>query len=176
MDMSAKNWRDQIRTIPDFPETGVLFRDITTLLKNGPAFSEMINELAEKMSIYKPDLVVGPESRGFIMGSAVAFKLGCGFVPVRKPGKLPAEVLRHEYKLEYGTDTLEIHQDSITKGQRVIIVDDLLATGGTAGATVKMIEALGGEVVALGFLIELTYLNGREHLKGYPIETLIEYE
>ena len=128
------------------------------------------------MSIYKPDLVVGPESRGFIMGSAVAFKLGCGFVPVRKPGKLPAEVLRHEYKLEYGTDTLEIHQDSITKGQRVIIVDDLLATGGTAGATVKMIEALGGEVVALGFLIELTYLNGREHLKGYPIETLIEYE
>ncbi len=174
--MSAKNWRDQIRTIPDFPETGVLFRDITTLLKNGPAFSEMINELAEKMSIYKPDLVVGPESRGFIMGSAVAFKLGCGFVPVRKPGKLPAEVLRHEYKLEYGTDTLEIHQDSITKGQRVIIVDDLLATGGTAGATVKMIEALGGEVVALGFLIELTYLNGREHLKGYPIETLIEYE
>ena len=174
--MSAKNWRDQIRTIPDFPETGVLFRDITTLLKNGPAFSEMINELAEKMSIYKPDLVVGPESRGFIMGSAVAFKLGCGFVPVRKPGKLPAEVLRHEYKLEYGTDTLEIHQDSITKGQRVIIVDDLLATGGTAGATVKMIEALGGEVVSLGFLIELTYLNGREHLKGYPIETLIEYE
>ncbi len=174
--MSAKNWRDQIRTIPDFPETGVLFRDITTLLKNGPAFSEMINELAEKMSIYKPDLVVGPESRGFIMGSAVAFKLGCGFIPVRKPGKLPAEVLRHEYKLEYGTDTLEIHQDAITKGQRVIIVDDLLATGGTAGATVKMIEALGGEVVALGFLIELTYLNGREHLKGYPIETLIEYE
>ena len=136
----------------------------------------MINELAEKMSIYKPDLVVGPESRGFIMGSAVAFKLGCGFIPVRKPGKLPAEVLRHEYKLEYGTDTLEIHQDAITKGQRVIIVDDLLATGGTAGATVKMIEALGGEVVALGFLIELTYLNGREHLKGYPIETLIEYE
>ena len=174
--MSAKNWRDQIRTIPDFPETGVLFRDITTLLKNGPAFSEMINELAEKMSVYIPDLVVGPESRGFIMGSAVAFKLGCGFVPVRKPGKLPAEVLRHEYKLEYGTDTLEIHQDAITKGQRVIIVDDLLATGGTAGATVKMIEALGGEVVALGFLIELTYLNGREHLKGYPIETLIEYE
>ncbi|MBP9484171.1 MAG: adenine phosphoribosyltransferase, partial [Negativicutes bacterium] len=111
-----------------------------------------------------------------IMGSAVAFKLGCGFIPVRKPGKLPAEVLRHEYKLEYGTDTLEIHQDAITKGQRVIIVDDLLATGGTAGATVKMIEALGGEVVALGFLIELTYLNGREHLKGYPIETLIEYE
>ena len=174
--MSSKNWRDQIRTIPDFPETGVLFRDITTLLKNGPAFSEMINELAEKMSIYKPDLVVGPESRGFIMGSAVAFKLGCGFVPVRKPGKLPAEVLKHEYKLEYGTDTLEIHQDAITKGQRVIIVDDLLATGGTAGATVKMIEALGGEVVALGFLIELTYLKGREHLKGYPIETLIEYE
>ena len=174
--MSAKNWRDQIRTIPDFPETGVLFCFFSTLLKNGPAFSEMINELAEKMSIYKPDLVVGPESRGFIMGSAVAFKLGCGFVPVRKPGKLPAEVLRHEYKLEYGTDTLEIHQDSITKGQRVIIVDDLLATGGTAGATVKMIEALGGEVVALGFLIELTYLNGREHLKGYPIETLIEYE
>ena len=174
--MVARDWRDEIRTIPDFPETGVLFRDITTLLKNGPAFSEMINELAEKMSIYKPDLVVGPESRGFIMGSAVAFKLGCGFIPVRKPGKLPAEVLRHEYKLEYGTDTLEIHQDAITKGQRVIIVDDLLATGGTAGATVKMIEALGGEVVALGFLIELTYLNGREHLKGYPIETLIEYE
>lgn len=174
--MTVRDWRDEIRTIPDFPETGVLFRDITTLLKNGPAFSAMINELAAKMSVYKPDIVVGPESRGFIMGSAVAFQLGCGFVPVRKPGKLPAEVLRHEYKLEYGTDTLEIHQDSITKGQRVIIVDDLLATGGTAGAAVKMIEALGGEVVALGFLIELTYLNGREHLKGYPIETLIEYE
>ena len=132
-------------------------------------------ELAEKMSIYKPDLVVGPESRGFIMGSAVAFKLGCGFIPVRKPGQLPAEVLRHEYKLEYGTDTLEIHQDAITKGQRVIIVDDLLATGGTAKAAIDLIEQLGGVVVKVLFVMELQGLHGRDALKGYDVEAVITY-
>lgn len=169
-------WQDTIRTIPDFPEIGILFRDITTLLKDGEAFVSMINDLSDLVAPLQPDLIVGPESRGFIMGSAVAYHLKCGFVPVRKPKKLPAEVLRYEYDLEYGTDVLEIHKDAIKKGQRVVIVDDLLATGGTSQATVKMIEDLGGIVVGLVFLIELTYLNGRKKLAEYPIETLLQYE
>ena len=174
--MTEKKWQHSIRTIPDFPEPGVLFRDITTLLKNGEDFAAMIDDLSDVVRPFKPDIIVGPESRGFIMGSAVAYHLKCGFVPVRKPKKLPAEVLRYEYQLEYGTDVLEIHRDAIQKGQRVVIVDDLLATGGTSGAAIKMIEELGGVVVGLAFLIELNYLNGREKLAEYPIETLLKYE
>lgn len=174
--MSKVNWQDEIRTIPDFPEKGILFRDITTLLKHGEAFAAMIDELAEQVRPMKPDIIVGPESRGFIMGAAVAYHLKCGFVPVRKPGKLPAEVLCHEYALEYGKDVLEIHKDAIQKGQRVVVVDDLLATGGTAGATASMIEELGGIVAGFAFLIELTYLDGREKLSDYAVKTLLQYE
>ena len=174
--MSKLNWQDAIRTIPDFPEKGILFRDITTLLKNGEAFATMIDEVAEKVRPMNPEVIVGPESRGFILGAAVAYQLKKGFVPVRKPGKLPAEVLSHEYALEYGTDVLEIHRDAIQKGQRVVVVDDLLATGGTAEATARMIEELGGVVAGFVFLIELTYLDGREKLEGYPVETLLKYE
>ena len=174
--MSKLNWQDAIRTIPDFPEKGILFRDITTLLKNGEAFAAMIDEVAEKVRPMNPEVIVGPESRGFILGAAVAYHLKKGFVPVRKPGKLPAEVLSHEYALEYGTDVLEIHRDAIQKGQPIVVVDDLLATGGTAEATAHMIEELGGVVAGFVFLIELTYLDGRDKLKGYPVETLLKYE
>ena len=174
--MSKLNWQDAIRTIPDFPEKGILFRDITTLLKNGEAFAAMIDEVAEKVRPMNPEVIVGPESRGFILGAAVAYHLKKGFVPVRKPGKLPAEVLSHEYALEYGTDVLEIHRDAIQKGQPIVVVDDLLATGGTAEATARMIEELGGVVAGFVFLIELTYLDGRDKLKGYPVETLLKYE
>jgi adenine phosphoribosyltransferase len=174
--MSKYRWQDSIRTIPDFPEPGILFRDITTLLKSGEDFSAMIDELSEVVWPLKPDVIIGPESRGFIIGAAVAYRLQCGFVPLRKPNKLPTEVLRHEYQLEYGTDVLEIHRDAIQKGQRVVLVDDLLATGGTAGAAVKMIEELGGIVSGLVFLIELNYLNGREKLENYPVQTLLQYD
>ena len=174
--MSKLNWQDAIRTIPDFPEKGILFRDITTLLKNGEAFAAMIDEVAEKVHPMNPEVIVGPESRGFILGAAVAYHLKKGFIPVRKPGKLPAEVLSHEYALEYGTDVLEIHRDAIQKGQPIVVVDDLLATGGTAEATARMIEELGGVVAGFVFLIELTYLDGRDKLKGYPVETLLKYE
>ncbi len=174
--MSKLNWQDAIRTIPDFPEKGILFRDITTLLKNGEAFAAMIDEVAEKVRPMNPEVIVGPESRGFILGAAVAYHLKKGFIPVRKPGKLPAEVLSHEYALEYGTDVLEIHRDAIQKGQPIVVVDDLLATGGTAEATARMIEELGGVVAGFVFLIELTYLDGRDKLKGYPVETLLKYE
>lgn len=174
--MSKLNWQDAIRTIPDFPEKGILFRDITTLLKNGEAFAAMIDEVAEKVRPMNPEVIVGPESRGFILGAAVAYHLKKGFVPVLKPGKLPAEVLSHEYALEYGTDVLEIHRDAIQKGQPIVVVDDLLATGGTAEATARMIEELGGVVAGFVFLIELTYLDGRDKLKGYPVETLLKYE
>jgi adenine phosphoribosyltransferase len=174
--MSKYRWQDSIRTIPDFPEPGILFRDITTLLKSGEDFSAMIDELSEVVRALKPDVIIGPESRGFIIGAAVAYRLRCGFIPVRKPNKLPAEVLRHEYQLEYGTDVLEIHRDAIQKGQRVVLVDDLLATGGTAGAAVKMIEELGGTISGLVFLIELNYLNGREKLKNYSVQTLLQYD
>ena len=174
--MSKLNWQDAIRTIPDFPEKGILFRDITTLLKNGEAFAAMIDEVAEKVRPMNPEVIVGPESRGFILGAAVAYHLKKGFIPVRKPGKLPAEVLSHEYALEYGTVVLEIHRDAIQKGQPIVVVDDLLATGGTAEATARMIEELGGVVAGFVFLIELTYLDGRDKLKGYPVETLLKYE
>jgi len=164
-----------IRIIPDFPKEGVLFKDITTLLKNGEAYSYTINKLVEVCEPLKPDLIVGPEARGFVAGAPLAYALKAGFVPARKPGKLPAKVVSYEYQLEYGSDSLEIHEDSINPGQKVLIADDLLATGGTAYSTIKLVEKLGGIVVGLIFVIELSYLDGRKMLEGYNVQSLIKY-
>lgn len=153
-----------IRDVPDFPKPGILFKDITTLLKDPQAFRQSIDLLTDAFRPDNVDVVVGMESRGFIFGAPLAYNLGAGFVPVRKLGKLPADTLRVEYALEYGTNTLEIHKDAIQPGQRVLVVDDLLATGGTVAATVDLIEQLGGIVVGYGFLMELLFLNGRERL------------
>ncbi|SDF11008.1 adenine phosphoribosyltransferase [Sporolituus thermophilus] len=169
------NFKDKIRIIPDFPEAGIRFKDITTLLKDGAAFRQAIDALCTAFAAEQIDLVVGPEARGFAVGAPVAYRLGAGFVPVRKPGKLPAETLRYEYTLEYGKDALEIHRDAIMPGQRVLVVDDLLATGGTTEATIRMVEQLGGKVVGLAFLIELSYLNGRSRLADYRIVSLAVY-
>lgn len=167
---------DTIRTIPDFPKPGILFRDVTTLFKDREAFNQLISEMAAELKDKNVDIVVGPEARGFIMGSALAYALGAGFVPARKPGKLPCETISYEYALEYGMDRLEIHADAIKKGQRVVIVDDLLATGGTALAAIKLVEQMGGEVVALRFAIELkTELNGIKTLDGYDVKASIVY-
>lgn len=167
--------KEKIRVVEGFPTEGISFKDITTLLKDAGALKECIDQLAERFRGIQADMVVGPESRGFIFATPLAYLLGTGFVPVRKPGKLPAETVSYEYKLEYGKDKLEIHKDSIKPGQKVLIVDDLLATGGTMYAAAKLVEKLGGEVVGLGFLIELTELKGREKLKGYKVESLIQY-
>ncbi len=164
-----------IRSIPDFPIEGVLFRDVTTLIKNPEAYHELIELLAASVRDRKVDLVVGPEARGFVIGSALAYALGAGFVLARKPGKLPYKTIRHEYALEYGTDSLEIHVDAVQPGQRVIVVDDLLATGGTALATIRLVEQAGGEVVAARFAIELSELGGRKLLSGYDVEAAIVY-
>lgn len=166
---------DKIRDIPDFPVKGILFKDITTLLKDPPAFKYAIDELAARYKDEKIDMIVAMESRGFIFAAPLAYRLGAGFVPARKPGKLPAETISVQYSLEYGTDKVEMHKDACCPGQRVLIVDDLLATGGTAAATVQLVEKLGGKVVGIAFLIELTFLNGRDRLKGYPIFSLIQY-
>lgn len=166
-----------IRDIPDFPKPGIVFRDITTLLNNSEALRYTIDSLTEKtldLGI-KPDIVVGMESRGFIFGPALAYHLEAGFVPVRKPGKLPAAVHKIEYELEYGTDKLEIHQDAIAPGHKVLIIDDLIATGGTAKATADLLEQLGCELLAFTFVIELTELQGRDKLPDVPVITLIEY-
>ena len=168
--------KDKIRVIENFPTEGISFKDITTLLKDAEALNECINQMAERFDDVKIDLIVGPESRGFIFATPLAYLLKTGFVPVRKPGKLPAETIKYEYELEYGTDSLEIHKDAIKKGQKVLIVDDLLATGGTMYATAKLVEKLGGEVAGLGFLIELSDLKGRDRLKGYKVESLITYD
>jgi adenine phosphoribosyltransferase len=168
--------KDKIRVIENFPAEGISFKDITTLLKDAEALNECINQMAERFKDVKVDLIVGPESRGFIFATPLAYLLKTGFVPVRKPGKLPAETIKYEYNLEYGTDSLEIHRDAIKKGQKVLIVDDLLATGGTMYATAKLVEKLGGEVAGLGFLIELSDLKGRDRLKGYKVESLITYD
>jgi adenine phosphoribosyltransferase len=162
-----------IRNIPDFPTRGIQFKDITTLLKDREAFREAIDRLAEALRTMNPDLVVGIEARGFIIGAPVAYILGCGFVPVRKKGKLPAATLAKTYELEYGSATLEIHRDAIEAGQRVVVVDDLLATGGTTKAVCEMVEELGGNIVGIGFVIELESLRGRERLKQYPVVSLV---
>lgn len=167
--------RDKIRNIQDFPQEGVLFRDITTLLKDAEGMKEAIDQMTAKLEGVDFELVLGPESRGFIFGMPVAYNMGKGFVPVRKAGKLPAEVVSKEYALEYGTATIEIHKDAIQPGQKVVIVDDLMATGGTAKAIVEMVEEMGGEVAALLFLIELDFLEGRKVLPDYKIDSVIHY-
>ena len=164
-----------IRDIPDFPKEGILFRDITTLLKDKDGYKEAVDRMAKSLEGLGVDIIVGPEARGFIMGSAVAYAINAGLVLARKPGKLPAEAISNSYGLEYGSDSLSLHVDSIKPGQKVAIVDDLLATGGTAKAVCELIEKLGGEVVALRFLIELSDLDGRETLKGYNVDALITY-
>ena len=168
--------KDKIRIIEGFPKEGISFKDISTLIGDGEALKETINKIVERLKDKKIDVVVGPEARGFIFGVPVAYALGVGFVPVRKPGKLPCETISADYGLEYGNDTLQIHKDAIKPGQRVAIVDDLLATGGTIEAVAKLIEKAGGEVATLDFVIELTGLNGRDKLKGYDIASLVDYE
>ena len=164
-----------IREVPDFPKPGILFYDITTLLKDKTGFATLIDALSEHYLEKNIDVVLGIEARGFIFGPAVAYRLNAGFVPIRKPRKLPAETARITYDLEYGSDTLEIHKDAVRPGQRVIILDDLLATGGTAAACVELTRSLGAEVVGLGFAVELTFLNGRDRLKNCDVFSLIQY-
>jgi adenine phosphoribosyltransferase len=167
--------KDLIREIPDFPKPGILFRDITTLLRDPAGLRHTIDSLTEQCRTLAPDYIVGMESRGFMFGTPLAYQLDAGFVPVRKPGKLPAAIHAAEYELEYGTDRLEIHQDAFHPGSRVLIVDDLIATGGTAAATAKLVEQSDCELVGFGFIIELTGLNGRKVLPDVPIVTLVQY-
>ena len=164
-----------IRDVPDFPVPGILFKDITTLLRNAAALREVVTRLAEQYADARVDIVAAIESRGFIFGAPLAVQLGAGFVPVRKPGKLPAQAISESYTLEYGTNTLEMHVDAIQPGQRVLVVDDLLATGGSARAAVNLVERLGGKVVGLAFVVELDFLNGRQKLTGYPVHSLVHY-
>lgn len=164
-----------IRDIPNFPEEGILFRDITPILHDPEALKSSIEQMANKMNTLEYDIIAGPESRGFIFGVPLAYKLSKGFIPIRKKGKLPAETISKEYSLEYGTATIEMHKDAITSGQRVYIVDDLLATGGTAKAMAEMIEEAGGIVTGFIFLIELESLNGRDILKKYNIQSILKY-
>lgn len=168
--------RSKIRTIPDWPKKGIMFRDITTLLHDKDAFRYAMDEFFNRYKDEEIDIVVGIESRGFIFGSVLAYLLGKSFVPVRKEGKLPHKTMKQEYTLEYGNAVIEIHKDAIKKGQKVLIVDDLIATGGTLKATIKLVEQLGGEVVECAFLVELPDLKGREKLKGYNIFSLMEFE
>jgi adenine phosphoribosyltransferase len=174
--MDVNELRAKIRDIKDFPTEGILFKDITTLLKDGPAWASVIDHLAARYHTALVEIVVGVESRGFIFGGALAHQLKAGFVPVRKRGKLPGPTIEEEYALEYGRDVLAIHEDAIRAGQRVLVVDDLLATGGTMAATLRLVERLGGKVVGTAFLIELAFLKGRERLTGYPIDALIRYD
>jgi adenine phosphoribosyltransferase len=164
-----------IREVPDWPKKGILFYDITTLLKDPGGLRELIDGLAANYTAIPVDVVLGVEARGFIFAPAIAYRLGAGFVPVRKPGKLPSATTSVSYALEYGSDTLEIHKDAIQPGQRVLIVDDLLATGGTAAACVKLVNSLGGHVVGMAFAVELLFLNGRKKLEGLDVYSLIEY-
>lgn len=167
--------KNLIRDIPDFPKEGILFKDITTLLKDKDGFREAINIFAERYRDRGIDCIIGAESRGFIFGAPVAYAIGAGFIPVRKPGKLPYKVSQAEYSLEYGTDTLEMHIDAIEKGKKVVIIDDLLATGGTAGAMAELVKKAGGEIVEIAFLIELEFLNGREKFGDTKIFSVIKY-
>lgn len=168
--------KDKIRSIPDYPQKGVIFRDITTLLKDARGLVQSIDEMQAALDGIDFDLVLGPESRGFIFGVPIAYNMKKGFVPIRKKGKLPAEVVSREYALEYGTATIEMHKDALRPGQKVVIVDDLLATGGTAKAIIEMVESVGAEVAALVFLIELDFLEGRKALPGYCVKSIIHYE
>lgn len=169
------NFKEKIRVIPDFPVEGVRFKDITTLLKDGQAYQKMIEELADYARKLNVDIIAGPEARGFVIGAPLAYALGVGFAPVRKAGKLPGEVVSLDYDLEYGKDQLAMHKDAIQAGQRVLIADDLLATGGTIATTIKLVRQLGGEIVGAAFLIELTYLRGREKIKDVDVFSLVKY-
>src|SRR6266404_403923 len=173
--ISCEHLKKLIREVPDFPKKGILFYDITTLLKDKLGLAMLIDALSEHYLSAGIDLVLGMEARGFIFGPALAYRLNAGFVPVRKPGKLPAATAKYDYALEYGTNTLEVHRDAIQKGQRVLIVDDLLATGGTAEATARLAESLGGEIAGLGFVVELDFLNPRDKLDGYDVFSLLHY-
>jgi len=173
--MDVSELKAKIRDIKDFPTEGILFKDITTLLKDAKAFKSVIDQLATDYIQSRVEVVVGIESRGFIFGGALAHELGVGFVPVRKLGKLPAKTIEVEYELEYGRDALAMHEDAIAPGQRVLVVDDLLATGGTMMATLRLVEQGGGVVVGVAFLIELAFLHGRSKLENYPVTSLIVY-
>jgi adenine phosphoribosyltransferase len=172
---STGRLKDLIRDVPDFPKKGIVFKDITPLLADPTALRESVEALAATFASSGPEVVAGIESRGFIFGTAVAARLGVGFVPVRKPGKLPAETIAESYDLEYGTDALEIHVDAISAGTKVLIVDDLLATGGTAAAAAALVRRLGGEIAGISFVIELEFLNGRSRLADLPVASLIRY-
>jgi adenine phosphoribosyltransferase len=174
-DASTIDLQALIRDIPDFPKPGILFRDVTPLLANGPAFRACIDQLCQRLATVRPQVLVGIESRGFIFGAAAAASLGIGFVPIRKPGKLPWKTCKEFYDLEYGTDAIEVHQDAVTPGTRVALVDDLLATGGTAAAAAKLLRTLGAEVSMAAFVIELGFLQGRARLGKLPCEALIAY-
>ncbi len=167
--------KKHIRDIPDFPKKGIIFKDITTLLMNGDAFKYVIDEIAKNYKNKKIDLVMGAEARGFIFGAALANKLGIGFIPVRKPGKLPYKTIKATYTLEYGTDSVEMHEDAIKASQSVLIIDDVLATGGTASAMIELVKKLGGKIAGVAFVIELTFLNGAQKLKDHEIFSLIKY-
>jgi len=175
MTLNADQLKNLIREVPDFPKKGIPFYDITTLLKDKVGFATLINKFSEYYISRSIDLVLGMEARGFIFGPALAYRLNAGFVPVRTPGQLTAETIKESYELEYGTACLEVHKDAIQKGQRVLIVDDLLATGGTAVATVNLAKALGGEIAGLGFVVELDFLKGRERLQDYDVMSLLHY-
>ena len=174
--LKCEHLKELIREVPNFPKQGILFYDITTLLKDKLGLATLIDALSEHYVGKDVDLVLGMEARGFIFAPALAYRLNAGFVPVRKPGKLPALTAKYDYALEYGTNTLEIHRDAIQKGQRVIIVDDLLATGGTAVATAKLAESLGAEIAGLGFVVELDFLKGREKLRQHDVFSLLHYD
>ena len=171
----AIDLRERVRDVPDWPEQGVVFRDITPLLRDPVALDQTVHELAEWGKGVRPDLVLGAEARGFILGAAIAREIGCGFVPARRPGKLPPETVGATYALEYGQNTLELHPETISPGDRVLIHDDVLATGGTVEAIAGLVEGLGAEVVGVAFIIELTFLNGRERLANYPFHALLAY-
>jgi adenine phosphoribosyltransferase len=166
---------DRIRDVPDFPKKGIVFRDITPLLKDAAAFKQVIDTFSDIYRDKGIDIVVAAEARGFILGAPLAYNLGVGFVPARKPAKLPAEYISAEYALEYGVESLHMHKDAVTPGQKVLIIDDLLATGGTVAAKVELVKKLGGEIVGIAFLVELTFLNGREKLKNHEVTSLIQY-
>jgi adenine phosphoribosyltransferase len=168
--------KEHIRDIPDFPKPGVVFKDITPLLSNGEAFRATIDALCERFEGQPVDKVLGIEARGFIIAAPIAYRLDAGFVPVRKAGKLPWEIEKEEYELEYGTDLLEIHRDAVQPGERALLIDDVMATGGTAAATIRLVEKLGGEIVGLGFVIELAFLGGRAKLAGRDAVSLLTYE
>lgn len=175
-DGNCEHLKGLIREVPDFPKKGILFYDITTLLKDRVGFATLIDSLSEHYLNAKIDSILAIEARGFIFGPALAYRLNAGFVPIRKPGKLPAETVKWSYELEYGIDTLEIHKDAIQRGQRVIIVDDLLATGGTANACVQLAKSLGAEIAGLGFVVELDFLNGRKKFEGIEVFSLLHYD